>query len=61
MTGWIATREKMPPDLTDVLTVALDGDIDVNFGRYYKNGTWEWATKEQMYTHWMPLPEAPHD
>ncbi len=67
LTKWISIREALPPDDTDILIYSKENGIMK--GLYVKSVVGEslWfsecfiAHRQERPTHWMLLPEAPHD
>lgn len=63
---WISISERLPEAGEWVLVYfpEIDGDLDLKVSpAFYENGHWESEIDriDNLITHWMPLPEAPHD
>ena len=61
---WISVEERLPIDRIKKYLVAfrdLGGPI-VDMARYFPSDGWtcdNWDVPQKLFTHWMPLPEAP--
>jgi uncharacterized protein DUF551 len=62
MSEWISVKDRLPEFETSVLVAILD-TTTLNYfqivSRYWKSEIWGGLSRDQVVTHWMPLPPAP--
>jgi hypothetical protein len=67
--NWIKCSERMPADKQLVLVWAADifgGGHVVTTAQWFERTAYPWGSSDEFIdfstiTHWMPLPEPPHD
>jgi len=57
---WIPVTERLPEKDGEYLAVVEDGELRDKFVVFYDEQYWA-ILMHQKVTHWMPLPELPHD
>ena len=64
---WNSVKDKLPESSCAVLVVDSKLPCGYNNGNYevctgnFINGKWMWYSTHVIPTHWMPLPDAPHE
>jgi hypothetical protein len=59
---WISVKDRLPEFETSVLAAVLDTKTLNYFqivSRYWKSELWNGLLRDQVVTHWMPLPDPP--